>query len=221
MSKDAFWFKHDAGASRDIKLLKLRHKLGYWGIGVYWTLIEILREQPDYRYPNDEDSKNLLKSMLGLDSEKFNEFIKEVLSLNLLEDKHFFIYSNSLISRMKQWESKKVNGGKGGAKRVANLKRNSSESSSETQALREEERRKEEKGISSIGALPPHRQNGNSPPTPLPPPHKTDITKEECIALIQIPYRLRTDAQNGQVYNFTTTHKDFDSDKYKPVGRDD
>lgn len=81
----------------------------------------------------------------------------------------------------------------------------------------EQEKRKKEKSL-SIGASAPHSQNGNAPP--LPPLDKKNITKEECIALIQIPYRKRTDTQNAQVYNFTTTHPEFDSDKYKPAGRD-
>ena len=46
--KDAYYFPHDCNARNDPKILALRSVFGAEGYGVYWMLIEILREQPDY-----------------------------------------------------------------------------------------------------------------------------------------------------------------------------
>lgn len=50
-SKDAFYFSHDANARNDIKIIKLRRKLGMAGYGIYWCVIEILRETSEYKLP--------------------------------------------------------------------------------------------------------------------------------------------------------------------------
>ena len=45
MAKDAYWFRHDANAHRDTKILRLRAKWGWEGYGAFWGLIELMREQ--------------------------------------------------------------------------------------------------------------------------------------------------------------------------------
>ncbi len=51
MAKDAFYFPHDSNARDDPKCSLLIEQLGLEGFGIFWVLIEILREQPSYRYP--------------------------------------------------------------------------------------------------------------------------------------------------------------------------
>jgi hypothetical protein len=51
MKKDAFYFPHYSIARNDSKLLKLRRVLGIEGYGIYFMLLEILREQTDFRLP--------------------------------------------------------------------------------------------------------------------------------------------------------------------------
>jgi hypothetical protein len=51
--KDAFYFPHDSNAHNDEKILKLRLRCDWGGVGLYWTLIEILRDSPTYKYPHD------------------------------------------------------------------------------------------------------------------------------------------------------------------------
>jgi hypothetical protein len=53
MKKDAYWFSHDSNAKDDPKSMKLIDQLGLEGYGIYWVLIETLRDQPEYRYPLD------------------------------------------------------------------------------------------------------------------------------------------------------------------------
>lgn len=37
----------------DVKVIKLRRQLGLEGYGLYWCLIEMLRDTPDYKLPID------------------------------------------------------------------------------------------------------------------------------------------------------------------------
>ena len=51
MKKDAYYFPHFSNARNDFKLLKVRRVLGLEGYAIYFMLLEILREQTNYRYP--------------------------------------------------------------------------------------------------------------------------------------------------------------------------
>ena len=51
MSKDCYYFPHDSNAKDDPKCVLLIEQLGMEGYGIYWMLIETLRDQPDYTYP--------------------------------------------------------------------------------------------------------------------------------------------------------------------------
>lgn len=44
MKKEAYYFSHDANARNDLKCIKLRQSLGMEGYGIFWAIIEILRE---------------------------------------------------------------------------------------------------------------------------------------------------------------------------------
>ena len=48
MSKDAFYFSHDSNARNDQRLMKIRMKHGMQGYGIYFGIVEILREQTEY-----------------------------------------------------------------------------------------------------------------------------------------------------------------------------
>lgn len=49
--KDTYWFKHDSNAKDDFKCMLLIEQLGCAGYGIFWILVETLREQKDYKYP--------------------------------------------------------------------------------------------------------------------------------------------------------------------------
>lgn len=49
--KQCYYFSHDANAKDDPKCVMLIEQLGLEGFGIYWVLVEILRDQPTYRYP--------------------------------------------------------------------------------------------------------------------------------------------------------------------------
>lgn len=51
MAKDAYYFSHDSNAKDDPKCMLLIEELQLEGYGIYWVLIETLREQENYKYP--------------------------------------------------------------------------------------------------------------------------------------------------------------------------
>ena len=50
-AKDTYWFRHDSNAKDDFKCMLLIEQLGCEGYGIFWILLETLREQKDYKYP--------------------------------------------------------------------------------------------------------------------------------------------------------------------------
>lgn len=98
----AYWFTHDCNAKDDPKIMILIDELGLEGYGIYWVLIETLREQKEYKYP--------LK-LLGYLARKYNTSAQkmEVIVLNYtlfeIENNEFFI-SKSLCKRMEKYDEK-------------------------------------------------------------------------------------------------------------------
>jgi len=54
MNKEGYYFPHFCNARNDLKILRLRKDLGEEGYGIYFMLLELLREQPELRYPCDD-----------------------------------------------------------------------------------------------------------------------------------------------------------------------
>jgi hypothetical protein len=113
--KDSYWFKHDSSASRDIKLMKIKHIYDFWGIGLYWSVVEVLREQPEYKFDSSESGLNLVSDLVYCsDKIKFINWFNDCLKVNLFKIENNCFYSSSLCERMGKWETKKLNGSKGG-----------------------------------------------------------------------------------------------------------
>lgn len=51
MKKDAYFFPHFSNARHDRKVKRIIKELGVEGYGIYFMLLEVLREQTDLRYP--------------------------------------------------------------------------------------------------------------------------------------------------------------------------
>lgn len=104
MSKDVFWFKHDSNGKDDPKCVLLIEQLGMEGYGIFWMLIETLRDQPEYKYP---------VALLPALARRYNttpEKVKTVVynyGLFVIEDDATF-FSQSLIDRMMPLEEKRL-----------------------------------------------------------------------------------------------------------------
>jgi len=102
--KKTNYFSHDSNARNDSKIISLRMKLGVEGYGIYFMIIERLREETDYISNKDYDS-------LAFDFRTTPEKVKSVIEdfgLFIFTDDDCF-YSESLMQRMtiKDEKSKK------------------------------------------------------------------------------------------------------------------
>jgi len=96
MPKDCYYFSHDSNAKDDPKCILLIEQLGPEGYGIFWILIETLRDQPDHKYP-----LNLIPAIarrFNTTTEKVSVVVKNY-KLFIIENEEFF-HSESLNSRM-------------------------------------------------------------------------------------------------------------------------
>ena len=119
MVKDAYWFRHDCNARNDTKMIKLRRLGGLEAVGLYWCVIESLREANAYQLPGFA----IADFCFDL---RVEETVFQMLfdcDLLILADGMFF--SQSLNDRMLSLEEKreklKKNGRKGGLAKAKQL----------------------------------------------------------------------------------------------------
>ena len=143
MAKDSYWFRHDSTAGRGLKMRKIAHIYGHWGKGVYWDVVEMLRDSEKYEYDNSEFDLTMLADLIGCkDQEKFLNWYSDCIKFGLLEEKNGKFYSPALKEVMGVWETKKNNGSKGGrpSKKTEN---------------------KPKKNLNETKNKPKHKANGN------------------------------------------------------------
>lgn len=102
MAKDAYYFSHDSNAKDDPKCVLLIEQLGLEGYGIFWVLIETLRDQPEYKYP-----VNLIPALArryNTTAEKMKAVVNGY-SLFMVDEQDFF--SLSLMRRMEVIEEKR------------------------------------------------------------------------------------------------------------------
>lgn len=100
MSKDAYYFSHDSNARNDEKILKLRMKHGWEGYGIFWAIVEMLREEEDFELQADYEC---IAFALQTDAELVQSIICNF-DLFVLHD--FAFFSASLKERMNQRKNK-------------------------------------------------------------------------------------------------------------------
>lgn len=114
--RDTFYFPHEYNAKDDPKCERLIFEMGVEGYGIFWSLLEVLRAQPDYTYPLENIP--LVAYKYRTDSGKVRRVVFDFGLFNVVDDKIFF--SNGLIRRMQpmdQRRHKQSEGGKEGAKK--------------------------------------------------------------------------------------------------------
>ena len=100
MKKEAYYFSHDANAKDDPKILQLRMHLGWEGYGLFWGLIELLRNQPDYRMQKHYMS---IAFALQTDQKKIESLVND---FDLFATDQDLFWSESLLKRMELKEEK-------------------------------------------------------------------------------------------------------------------
>lgn len=108
MAKETYYFSHDSNAITDTKILNMRADYGIEGYGLYWAIIEMLRNEEDYRLTLDNKTYRAIKTLTNttIDIEKFINDCLEDYELFEQDDEKF--YSKSLLRRMQEKEKKSV-----------------------------------------------------------------------------------------------------------------
>jgi hypothetical protein len=94
MKNDTFYFPHDFNARNDKKMIKLRQVHKQAGIGIYWSLVEMLYEESGLLLLNDVP---VLASELRAKIDMVDSVIRD---FNLFENDGEYFWSNSVKRRM-------------------------------------------------------------------------------------------------------------------------
>lgn len=170
--KDAYFFSHDCNARNDPKILALRSVYGAEGYGVYFMLVEILREQPDYKLAVNKYIWSTLAMQMQVEASKLEQIINDCCTEfsengnTLLVNDGEYLYSESLLRRMgkvddisnlrreaarKRWENKpcKTSGNSDGCSDGANAGQEQSKEKKSKEKQSKAEQRKEKQNIFS------------------------------------------------------------------------
>lgn len=101
MSKQAYYFSHDSNARNDEKILALRMKLGMEGYGIFWAILEKMRDNSDYMCIKDY---NMIAFDLRVASDKIKSTVEDFGLFQFTDDGKRF-YSESFNNRMEIKES--------------------------------------------------------------------------------------------------------------------
>jgi len=117
MDKDAYYFPHFANAKSDRKILRVRKELGLEGYGIFFMLLETLRDQADLRYPMED--VDLLADEFGTSEQKVMAVIGNYGLFEIDEEERFF--SPKLIIYLQPYftmkEQRRIAGIESGRKR--------------------------------------------------------------------------------------------------------
>jgi hypothetical protein len=84
------WFKHMAHANADDKIVEIRDKFGMWGVGVYWTIVEMVAAQmkKGSNVPEATFKAAELYSLFGCKRNKLTSFLKHSQNVRGMIVKH-------------------------------------------------------------------------------------------------------------------------------------
>jgi hypothetical protein len=99
MNKKAFYFSHDSNAKSDPKIIELRLKHGWEGYGLFWALVELLRDQDQFKMRTHYDG---IAYALHTNSDVIKSIINDF-DLFIIDQEGFF-YSESLMDRMSKMQ---------------------------------------------------------------------------------------------------------------------
>jgi uncharacterized phage protein (TIGR02220 family) len=129
LPKDAYYFSHDANARHDPKIIALRSVYGAEGYGWYWMIVEMMREQENYRLSLNSSryTFQILSNQLQCTPEKAKQFIDDCIGeFGLFQSDGDSFWSESLVRRMKKREElreiRSEAGRRGGENRAIRMK---------------------------------------------------------------------------------------------------
>lgn len=118
--KDAYYFPHFSNARHDRKVRRVTKELGIEGYGIYFMILEVLRDEVDFRYPMEDI--DLLADEFGTSDQKITVVVS---NYQLFEvDANSMFYSPKLIDYMQPYlkmkEQRRLAGIASGEKRRKN-----------------------------------------------------------------------------------------------------
>lgn len=102
------WFKHDANASIDAKLKRIRIKYGMEGYGLYWYCLELIAknvEKHNLTFSLEEDSE-LISCDTGIHQERVEEMMVHMVNLGLFEQSGTHITCLKMATRADEYTAK-------------------------------------------------------------------------------------------------------------------
>ena len=97
INKEAYYFSHDSNARNDEKLLAVRMRFGAEGYGIYFMIIERLRDESDNMSIKDY---NTLAFDFRVSADKVKSVIEDFELFEFTDDKKYF-YSQRMLNNMK------------------------------------------------------------------------------------------------------------------------
>lgn len=105
MAKDAYYFKHLSNSRNDPKHIVMISEWGMTGYGLFWVIIEILRESTRYRLEDKEYNWLAIAHQAQLPVDKVKQFVQDChTKYDLLTMEDGFIFSMTLLHIMDQLE---------------------------------------------------------------------------------------------------------------------
>jgi len=154
MAKETYYFSHDSNALTDTKILNMRADYGLEGYGLYWVIIEMMRNEEDYKLSVNKNTYRAIKTLTNtkIDIEKYIKDCIEDYELFKQENEQF--YSNSLLKRMSEYERKREikreNGKLGGRPKKTEIKPIGYENKTEKNQNKIKETKEKENKINKI-----------------------------------------------------------------------
>ena len=161
MKKDAYYFPHFCNARHDRKLKRVQKELGIEGYGIYFMLLEVLREQDGFKYPMDDI--DLLADEFGTSEQKVRTVVSNYKLFVTDKSENFFSVKlkEFLKPYLKMKEQRRIAGIKSGeARRVKTQKSLETNGCSTVvqRELNENEQRKVKE--SKVNILPDSTESG-------------------------------------------------------------
>ena len=101
MAKDVYYFPHDANARNDIKTVNMMSDYGMAGYGMYWFIVETLREAEGYKLQNNKQTWRALARQMCINAQEVEKFIQDCIDdYELFATDGIAFWSNSLLKRM-------------------------------------------------------------------------------------------------------------------------
>ena len=120
-SNDAFYFPHDCKLADCQDILFLKNDLGMEGYGIFWSLLELLTQQPGYKYPMS--LAPILAKRLETEEVKILAVIKNYNLFEFDKNNNFSsVYLNGKMVKVNQIAKKRREAGLASAKKRVEIK---------------------------------------------------------------------------------------------------